>query len=182
MLRFLNPANLATLLRLALVPAIAVCLTHERHLVGLVLFYIAGFTDVIDGWLARHYGWSSTAGAYLDPVADKVLLTTIYLCLALGGGMAWWFVALIFARDILILAGAGAAFAFTSVRKFPPTRWGKLSTFLQILAAIAWMTRNAFPSFTLDSIARALIWPAALATLWSGIHYGWRGVQLLRTR
>ena len=182
MLRFLNPANLVTLLRLALAPLIAMCLTHERHLPGLILFYVAGFTDVIDGGLARHYGWATVAGAYLDPIADKVLLTTVYLCLALRDGMPWWFVGLVFARDILILAAAGAALAFTRVRKFPPSRWGKLSTFLQILAAIAWMTRNAFPTFTFDSIAHVLIWPAAAATLWSGIHYGWLGIQLLRTR
>jgi cardiolipin synthase len=182
MLRFLNPANLVTLLRIALVPVIAVCLTGGRHLPGLILFFIAGFTDVIDGALARRYGWNSSAGAYLDPIADKLLLTSVYLCLALAGGMPWWFVALVFARDILILSAAGAALAFTSVRKFPPSLWGKLSTFLQIVAAIAWMTRNAFPTSTLDSIARVLIWPAALATVWSGAHYAWRGAQLLRIR
>jgi cardiolipin synthase len=180
--RFLNPANLATLLRFALAPYVAWCVVEQRHLLALAVFFLAGLTDVIDGGLARRFGWTTPAGAYLDPIADKVLLSTVYLSLALAGGMPWWFVGMIFARDILILAGAGLALAFTSVRKFPPSRWGKLSTFLQIVAAIAWMTRNAFPTITLVITARLLILSAALATAWSGIHYAWRGVQLVRTR
>jgi cardiolipin synthase len=176
----LNPANLFTLSRLVFTPFIADAILHGRALQAFVLLIIAGFTDVIDGALARHFGWSTTAGAYLDPVADKVLLSTVYICLALQGSVPWWFVAVIFGRDLLILASSGAALAFTRVRKFAPSIWGKISTFLQIVTAVVIMGRDAFPTLTLDNISRALIWLAAAATVWSGIHYGWRGVRMVR--
>lgn len=181
MLRFLNPANLATLARFALTPAIALAMAHDRSLQALMLFLIAGLTDVIDGGLARRFGWSTPAGAYLDPIADKVLLSTVFICLALWNALPWWYVAVVFGRDILILGFAAAALAFTTLRKFPPSVWGKLSTFLQILTAIVWMTLAALPSFTLDSAARLLTWISTGATVWSGLHYGWRGIHLLRS-
>jgi cardiolipin synthase len=181
MLRFFNPANLATLARLLLTPRIAFLIFHDRHLAALILFFLAGLTDVLDGGLARRYGWHTPAGAYLDPIADKVLLGTVYICLALQAGIPWWFVGIIFARDILILLAAGAALTFTTIRRFPPTVWGKFSTFMQIFTATAWMIRDAFPSPTLTLIARGLVWPAAAATLWSGLHYAWRGLRLVQT-
>src|SRR5215831_401708 len=122
----LNPANLVTLSRLVFAPFIAHAVLRGRPLEAFVLLIIAGLTDVIDGGLARHFGWSTAAGAYLDPIADKVLLSTVYICLALHGAVPWWFVAVIFGRDLLILASSGAALAFTRMRKFAPSIWGKL--------------------------------------------------------
>jgi len=81
----------------------------------------------------------------------------------------------------LILSSSGAALAFTRVRKFAPSIWGKLSTFLQIVTAVVFMGRDAFPALTLDNISRGLIWLATAATVWSGIHYGWRGLRMART-
>jgi cardiolipin synthase len=156
-------------------------MSHDRSLLALSLFFIAGLTDVVDGGLARRFGWSTVAGAYLDPIADKVLLSTVFICLALWSALPWWFVAVVFGRDILILAASAVALAFTRLRKFPPTVWGKLSTFLQIVTATVWMTLAAVPSFTLDNAARVLTWLATAATVWSGIHYGWRGIHLLRS-
>jgi cardiolipin synthase len=181
MQRFLNPANVATLLRLGLAPYVAGTILQERYLLAVTIFFIAGLTDIIDGGLARRYGWATPAGAYLDPIADKVLLSTVYICLAMRRSIPWWFVAILFGRDLLILAASGAALLFTGVRRFPPSVWGKFSTFLQLLTAGAWMVRNAFPLFAFDSIARGLIWPTAAATVWSGLHYGWRGMRILRT-
>jgi cardiolipin synthase (CMP-forming) len=177
---FFNPANLATLARLALAPGVALAIFHSRHVAALALFFVLGLTDGIDGPLARRFGWVTAAGAYLDPIADKVLLSTVYICLALRDGLPWWFVAVVFGRDVLILLSAGAALMFTSMRKFQPSVWGKFSTFLQIVAAIAWLSRPAFPCLMLDSIAALLLWPATAATLWSGIHYAWRGAQQLQ--
>jgi cardiolipin synthase len=181
------------MVRVVLTPFIADGILHGRPLAAFWLAMIAGFTDVIDGGLARRLGASSAAGAYFDPIADKVLLSTIYICLALRGVIPWWFVAIVFGRDVLILAAAGVALSFTTLRKFPPSVWGKLSTFFQILAAVVWMGRDAFPAagaglpgtglagLTLDSIGHLLIWISTAATAWSGVHYTWRGIQMLRT-
>ena len=177
---FLNPANAVTLLRLALSPCIAWLILEQQHLAALILFFIAGVTDVIDGALARRLQYSTAAGAYLDPIADKVLLSTVCICLAVRSGLPWWFVGVIFGRDVLILAASGLALALTGVRRFPPSVWGKFSTFMQLITIGAWMVRDVQPAFTLDSIARALVWPATAATVWSGLHYGWRGIRIVR--
>ena len=176
----LNPANLVTLLRLILAPYIAWLILSGSHLAALVLFFLAGMSDVVDGALARRFQFSTAAGAYLDPIADKVLLSTVCICLAVSTGLPWWFVGIIFGRDVLILAASGVALAFTGVRRFPPSLWGKFSTFMQLLTIGAWLVRDVAPTFTFDSIARALVWPATAATVWSGLHYGWRGISLLR--
>jgi len=164
-----------------LTPVVGYAILDGRPLAAFWLAIAAGLTDILDGFLARHLGSSSSTGAYLDPIADKVLLSTIYVCLALHATIPWWFVAVVFGRDLLILAASGIALAFTRLRKFPPTVWGKLSTFLQIVAAVVWMGRDAFPTLTLDSIGHLLIWISAIATIWSGLHYAWRGTQMLRT-
>ena len=171
-----NPANLLTLVRLVLTPAIGAAILGERRLTALILFFLAGATDAIDGLLARRFGWITRAGAYLDPICDKVLLSTVYICLAAIGRLPWWFVGIVFGRDILILAAAAFALAFSNVRKFPPSRWGKLSTFMQILTAVVYMAREVAP-LTLDSIAVLLLWLSAATTVGSGIHYAWRAIR-----
>jgi cardiolipin synthase len=173
--------NFVTALRILLAPVIAYALLHGRALEAFWLAIAAGLTDILDGFLARRLGSSTATGAYLDPLADKLLLSTIYICLALRATIPWWFVGIVFGRDILILGASAVALAFTRLRKFPPSVWGKLSTFFQIVAAVVWMGRDAFPALTLDSIGHLLVWISAAVTVWSGLHYTWRGVQMLRT-
>ena len=144
---------------------------------AIVLFFAAGITDVIDGLLARRLGESTPAGAYFDPVADKILLSAIYIALGVVRAIPWWMVALVFARDILILAMAAYGLLFTSVRRFPPSVWGKISTFLQIGAALVVMgARDGIPA----PVDLAL-WLMVAGTAWSGVHYVWQGIHILRT-
>ena len=96
--------------------------------------------------------------------------------------MPWWFVAVVFGRDLYILLGALAFLSLSKVRKFPPTVWGKASTFVQIATAVAWMTRNVANFPALDAISSAMLWVCAAFTIWSGVDYTRRGVQLLRAR
>ena len=177
---WLTLPNLFTLARLLLAPVIVSAIVHRRALAALSLFAVAAATDVIDGYLARHFGTATAAGAFLDPIADKLLLTGVYLALALAGSVPWWLVAVIFARDLLILASAAVALLATKLRAFPPSIWGKASTFFQILTAVAFLGRDAFASPLLAASCAALVWPTLALTVWSGIHYGWRGARLLR--
>ncbi len=177
----LNLPNLFTLLRLALAPFVIRAILGGHHRAALLLFAVAAVTDAIDGELARRLHSTTQTGAYLDPIADKVLLSGVYVALVGASTIPWWFVILIFGRDVLILAMAGYALLFTGCRKFPPSLWGKLSTLLQVVTAVAWMVSNAGVIPGAESVARALIWPAAAATFWSGAHYGWRGLRMLRT-
>ena len=179
MRNWLTLPNLFTLARLLLAPIIVSAILHRRAFAALSLFAIAAATDVIDGYLARHFSAATAAGAFLDPIADKLLLTSVYLALALAGSVPWWLVGAIFARDLLILASAAVALLATKLRAFPPSVWGKASTFFQILTAVAFMGRDAFASPLLAALAAALVWPTLALTVWSGIHYGWRGARLL---
>jgi cardiolipin synthase len=176
----LSLPNLLTLARLALAPFIFWAITGGRHRLALTLFAVAAFTDTLDGVIARRFGQITPAGAYLDPIADKVLLSGVYISLAAAGSVPWLLVLIILGRDLLLLASSGIALLFTAYRQFRPSVWGKASTFLQIACAIAWMTQNALNSSALHAIAQAFVWPTAALTIWSGLHYSWRGMRLLR--
>jgi len=173
MTRWINAANLLTLLRLVLVPFVILAILDGRHILALALFAGAALTDVLDGAVARRFHLATPAGAWLDPVADKCLLSGVFLALAAAGTAPWWLVGIIFGRDFYMLAGAATVMSLTPVRKFPPSIWGKVSTFVQIVTAVAWMSGNV-------GAARAMLWPCAALTIWSGIHYTWRTLQLLR--
>jgi len=179
---WVNLANLFTLLRLILVPFILRDIIAGLHFRALTLFFIAALTDVIDGALARSASGTTQAGAYLDPIADKCLMSGVFLALAAAGIVPWWFVALVFGRDLLILIGVLAVMGLTKVRKFPPSRWGKISTFVQIVTAICWMTRDAWPGPVLEAISSAMLWVCAVFTIASGLDYTWRGLHLIRAR
>jgi cardiolipin synthase len=177
--RWINLPNLLTLLRLALVPFIVASVLAGRHMLALTLFFSASMTDVLDGAAARRLGSATQAGAILDPIADKCLLSGVFVALAAARIVPLWLVVVIFARDIFILLGAMLLRWLTSARQFPPSVWGKASTFLQMLTAGAWMTRDAIPGWFPDAFARLVIWPCAALTVWSGLHYAWR---FLRSR
>jgi cardiolipin synthase len=175
--RWFNLANFFTLLRLILIPYVIGAILAGRHTRALELFFLAAVTDVIDGTLARSYGMSTQAGAYLDPIADKCLLSGIFLALGAVGSVPWWFVAVVLGRDVYILLAVVAVMALTKVRKFPPSRWGKISTFVQIATAVAWMVENIWAVPVLHAIATAMLWVCVGFTIWSGIHYTLRGTE-----
>jgi len=120
MTRWINAANLLTLLRLVLVPFVILAILEGHHTLALALFAGAALTDVLDGAVARRFGLATPAGAWLDPVADKCLLSGVFLALAGAGTVPWWLVAIIFGRDFYLLAGAATVMLLTPIRKFPP--------------------------------------------------------------
>ena len=171
--------TLLSVLRLILTVPAAIAILQREWGTALAVSMIAGFTDTADGWIARRFRLMTRAGAWADPIADKALLVTIYVCLAVTGVVPAWLVWLVLGRDILILAMAGYALAFTPFRDFPPSVWGKVSTVLQVLTAIAAMGVNLAPE-RLDALLDALLFATAAGTLGSGAHYFWSGVQRLR--
>jgi len=132
----------------------------------------------MDGLLARRFGIVTRVGAYFDPVADKILLVVVYLSLGAARAIPWWMVVLVFARDLLILGMAAYGLLFTSVRKFPPSVWGKISTFLQIAAALTVMSDRA----GIPAPVGLALWLMVAGTFWSGFHYAWRGFSILRAK
>ncbi|HZU26027.1 MAG TPA: CDP-alcohol phosphatidyltransferase family protein [Bryobacteraceae bacterium] len=177
---FRSLPNLLTAVRLVLVPFIAASLWNHQPRRALALVFLAGVTDAIDGWLARRFGWATRMGAYLDPVADKSLLVTLYLLFGITGIVPLWLTAIVLGRDIFILLMVAAGFAFTDVREFPPSVWGKLSTIVQIGAAVGFLANAAHMPSVPSSMIEVFVFATALATLWSGFDYGRRGFSILR--
>ena len=169
--------NLFTLARIVLTPFIALALLRNDYSQALWLCFLAGLSDGIDGRLARRMNSITRLGAYLDPAADKLLVAVVYICLGWIGQIPWWMVGVVFGRDLLILGMVACGFLFTAIRQFPPSIWGKLSTALQILAALVVMgAANGWP---LPS--RPFLWAMIASTFWSGIHYAWHGLAQLRS-
>jgi len=113
---------------------------------------------------------------------DEVEMLSTRTTVGSIGTVPWWFVAVVFGRDIYILLAVVGIILLTKVRRFPPSLWGKLSTFAQIVAAVAWMVTNIWPLSVLHAISSATLWVSAGFTVWSGTHYTLRGVQTLRAR
>jgi cardiolipin synthase len=173
---WLNIPNLLSLSRLGLTPFAVAAVLRAEYRTALAILAAAAVTDGLDGLLARRLGCMTRLGAYLDPIADKALLSGTYLALGASGLAPWWLVGLIFGRDLLILALAGAALLFTRYREFPPSVWGKLSTGVQVLVALLVIVGRTFPAVELPP--GPLLGAVAAATAWSGINYLWRAFRL----
>jgi cardiolipin synthase (CMP-forming) len=171
---------LLTLARIALTPVVVIAIMRERYALALLLCAIAGVTDGFDGYLARRFQWRSRVGAYLDPLADKSLLVLVYLALGIAGAAPRWLVILVLGRDALILLMACAALAFTRIRDFPPSWWGKVSTTVQICSAVDFMAAKAWPAGLFEALVPLGVWLTAAGTLWSGVHYFWIAVRRLQ--
>jgi cardiolipin synthase len=171
---FRNLPNLFSGLRLLIAPAVSYAILQGRFRLSLLLLACAGVSDALDGYLARRLGANSRIGAYLDPLSDKVLLATVYLSEGFVRIMPSWLVALVFGRDLLILGMVAWGLLFTKIRQFPPSLWGKLSTAVQIAAALLVL---ADPG---GAVRRNWVFAAvAVTTAWSGIHYSWSGIRQL---
>ena len=177
---WLTIPNLLTLLRIVMTPFILFALARGEYMFGGWMFGGAAFTDVLDGGFARRFGEQSKVGQYLDPIADKLLLTSIYIGLALGHAVPVWLVLLIFARDAWILLLSAVALRFTGFRDLRPSIWGKASTFFQIMAAVCVMGARAYGSDWFLKLSTVLLAGVVVLAAVSGIDYSLRGVAYLR--
>lgn len=128
--------NLISLARIAMVPMVVGAIATQRIHLALGLFFIAGFSDGVDGFLARRFGWHTPVGAILDPVADKLLMIGTFVTLALSGLIPAWLAALVIARDIVIMGGAITYHFLYGDLEGKPTRISKLNTVLELLYVI----------------------------------------------
>ncbi len=172
--------NLITTVRILLTPYIGYLIARGQNRLAFYLIAAAGLSDGLDGWLSRHFHWQSALGAKLDPLADKILLATLFLGLGFAGALPWWVVILSFTRDLLILAFAAYAWRVHGLRDFPPSIWGKLSTFFQLLLCGGALLRNLWPESFLAALVPLVLYLSAAATAWSGLHYALTGARMLR--
>jgi cardiolipin synthase len=163
--------NQLTLLRMVFVPFIVIELVEGRYFWALVLFVVAGFSDGLDGLLARTLHQQTLLGQYLDPIADKLLLSTMFLVLSILHKIPWKFTVLVFSRDISILAASAVLFAIAGLRNFRPSIFGKANTFSQIAAVFFVMLFSVKP-LRVIWITRIVFLRATFAfTILSALHY-----------
>jgi cardiolipin synthase (CMP-forming) len=167
----LTAPNQLTLLRMVFIPFIVIELVEGRYSWALILFMIAGFSDGLDGLLARKLHQQTLLGQYLDPIADKLLLSTLFLVLSILKKIPWKFTVLVFSRDISILAASAVLFAIAGLRNFKPSIFGKANTFSQI-AAVFFVMLFALQPVRWILITRTTFLRATFAfTIISALHY-----------
>jgi len=133
--------NVLTVLRVLATPVILQRIWERDLDIALILFFLSGMTDTIDGTLARRFGWSSSFGRLIDPIADKTLLIGTFLTLGMRNYVPFWLVFLVLLRDVLLLAGGLILKSTGRVTEFPPSVFGKLSTLVQLLTCGAILLR-----------------------------------------
>ena len=180
--RLLTVPNLLTLVRLGLIPLVLFSLWRGEAGRALALFVAAGVTDGLDGLLARLLNQRSTAGMYLDPVADKLLLSSTFLVLSLTGEIPWLVTGFVFGRDLVLMIGVGVLVLRTGERRFPPSFLGKTSTVVQICTVLAVMLDEVWAREWLSQARQIGFMMTILFVVGSGAHYVYRGARLLRLR
>ncbi len=165
--------NQLTLLRMMFLPFIVIKLVEGHYSSALVLFVLAGLSDGLDGLLARTLKQQTVLGQYLDPIADKLLLSTMFLVLSILHAVPWKFTVLVFSRDISILSASAVLYAIAGLRDFRPSIFGKANTFAQV-AAIFFVMLFLVHHDRWIAIARLTFLRATFSfTIVSAIHYVW---------
>jgi cardiolipin synthase len=139
-------ANLVTFLRVLAAPLIMYLVLEEYWGWAFAIFIGASITDMLDGFLARHYHSTSQFGRYFDPIADKLLLSTTFAALTITGKIPVWLFMLLFIRDLIILAGAWLLYRANQQRAIRPLMWGKVNTVLQIALVILTLAHMVWPT------------------------------------
>ena len=184
--------NLLTFLRMALIPVFATLLVYGFIGWALFVFFVAGLSDGIDGFVARRFNQESELGTILDPIADKLLMTTAFIILTLPNifpaephlrhlPVPFWVTAAVIGRDVLIIAAVGAINVMTGFRGFKPSWLGKLSTFVQVTAIGLILIAAVFPGL------RGFYLPTVYTTvfafaLFSGVHYIFHVARLMNNQ
>jgi cardiolipin synthase len=173
----INIPNILTLIRILLTPLFVIFLLNDLFPFALLVFSIAAITDGFDGILARYFRQTTTLGAYLDPIADKLLLASAFVGLAVLKILPAWLAVIVLTRDILIITGI-AVFAMSDINiDMSPSLISKCTTVFQMLTAFL-ILLNPKISWA-DTLKWILIWTTAGFTITSGLHYIYFGLNLI---
>jgi cardiolipin synthase len=167
-----NIPNSLTLVRIVLVPVVVWLIIDHEMTAAFLLFLLAGFSDAADGYIAKRYGWRSELGAYLDPIADKALLVSIYVTLGLAGHLPVWLVIAVVSRDILIVGAVVLSWMLSRPLTMHPLLISKVNTFAQIVLAGLVLAELGL-GLGLEPVVKVLIWVTGALTILSAAAYFW---------
>ena len=174
----INVPNILTLVRLLLTPLFVILLIRGQLKPALAVFFLAGISDGLDGLIARWFDQRTVLGAYLDPVADKVLLMSSYICLGILGIIPAWVTVVVLSRDILIVIGIAILTLTEKKYRIRPSRISKCTTAFQLVTVI--IALMATGTAQLQPFQNLLLWTTALLTTISGLHYIFIGMNILQ--
>ena len=166
----LSIPNLITLSRILLVPIVVWAITAGEMMLAFGLFLVAGISDAVDGFLAKRFGMTSELGAYLDPLADKALIVSIYVTLGITGALPRWLVILVVSRDIMIVGAVMLSWLMGNPVTVKPLLVSKLNTVAQIVLAALALAALAF-RWSIDPLLMLVMGLVAVLTLLSVAFY-----------
>lgn len=169
--RILTVPNQLTFLRLTFLPFFLIAIKYDRYELALGILVVAGISDGLDGLLARGLNQRTPLGAYLDPIADKLLLSSSYFVLALKTKISWWLTILVIGRDVLLLVACAVILITVGYRPFPPSLFGKATTFFEILLVVIVLVGAVWNDHSLYVTRHVCAYLVATFVLLSGIHY-----------
>ena len=179
----LNIPNFLTLLRLIAIPVFLILLGDHRYGEALAVFVAAGVTDALDGAIARLTHTKTTLGAYLDPAADKLLLLSAFISLALMNRVPRWLTVVVLSRDVVVVAGYFLLFTMTQeTMEVRPTVAGKLSTFFQLGSVALVLVGIVRPDLVVPELELSVFYAAGAMTTLAGIQYVHRGLVWVQVR
>ncbi len=168
----MNIPNTLTLARILAVPLLTWLIIDHELFAAFVVFMLAGLSDAADGYLAKRYGWSTELGAYLDPIADKALLVTIFVTLGLAGHLPVWLVIAVVTRDILVVGAVMLAWMMSRPVSVKPLLISKVNTFAQISLAGLVLAELGL-GLGLQPLVSIMIWVTGALTVVSAFAYFW---------
>jgi cardiolipin synthase len=165
--------NLLTVLRICLAPFLVAAILEDRFGLGFLLFIAAGLSDALDGLLARVLKQRTVLGEYLDPIADKLLLSTLFLVLMYKGLMPITVTILVFGRDVGILLVATVLYVVAGRREFGPSIFGKANTVAQVTAVAVVLLHQLTTVKWVVMLRMVALDATIVLTVASGLHYAW---------
>jgi len=172
MIAFSQLPNLITISRIALVPLLILLLKEQDYLSALIVFFVAGASDGLDGWIAKRFNFKSRLGSILDPAADKILLVSAYVMLTVLGHVPFWLMLTVGFRDLLIVGGYLVYTSQVGSVHMRPSYISKFNTLMQITLIVVILVQQA-AGWSYPLVSAILIYMVLATTLASGAHYLW---------
>ena len=169
-------ANWLTLLRILLIPVFVSLLVYRQRGPALAVFLAAAVTDLLDGYVARRRGSQSRLGAFLDPLADKLLLMASFVTLTWLKALPFWIAAVVISRDVILVVGTVLIYMLGNRIRPHPTWAGKAATFFQVLTVLTGLLSRVFQG---QLALRPMLWLAAGFAIISGLQYLVQGMRFL---
>ncbi len=180
--QILTAPNQLTLLRMIFLPFIVINIVKHDYRWALALFILAGLSDGLDGLLARTLHQQTVLGQYLDPIADKMLMSTMFVVLSIERLIPWKYTVVVFSRDISILLISGVLFMIAGLRDFRPSIFGKANTFAQVSAIFFVLLLLVFPIGWIWIARTTFLRATFLFTIVSAVHYAFLVQHRLRAQ